>query len=288
MSDMTPTIIAKSDQLNASDLVGGPITITITKVDVRDTKDQPVSVHYQGDDGKPFKPCKSMCRVMVAAWGADSKAYPGKRLTLFCDPSVKWAGLEIGGIRIKAMSDIDGPLLTSVTLAKGSKKPYRVEPLAGGADQRDDNGAREVADDLIKRAETLRGDADALAELASRAGIAKRRAWLRDEAPALADEVDAAFISTVPADTLTPDNPAAAEGRDDTDMGEAHVDEEPAWRSIVDKHLARITTAELVSDVKMAISDFSVAKSGLPDDVIADVDAAENNRLMAFSTVTGG
>lgn len=282
MSDMTPTIIAKSDQLNASDLVGGPITITITKVDVRDTKDQPVSVHYQGDDGKPFKPCKSMCRVMVAAWGPDSKTYPGKRMTLFCDPSVKWAGMEIGGIRISAMSDIDGVLLTSVTLAKGSKKPYRVEPLANAPT---DNGAREVADDLIKRALACDGD-EALTALAAREAIVKRRDWLRTEAPDLADAVDEAF--RIPADTLTPDSPTAAEGPADDDRGEAHVDETPAWRDVVDAHLERIGQLEALIDVKGAINQFAETKRALPDEAIADVDAAETNALMRFSTVTGG
>lgn len=288
MSDMTQAIAAKSDQLNADDLFGSSRTITIRAVEVRDTKDQPVSVFYEGDDGKPWKPCKSMARVLAAAWGVDSKVYIGRSLTLFREPTVKWGGIEVGGIRISHMSHISEPLLLAITLAKGSKKPYRVEPLAGGADQRDDNGAREVADDLIKRAEALRGDADALAELASRAGIAKRRAWLRDEAPALADEVDAAFIATVPADTLTPDNPTAAEGRDNTDMGEAHVDEPHPARAAVDAHVARLDKLELKSDVNLAISDFSANKAALPEEMRQEVEDAENNRLMAFSTVTGG
>lgn len=286
MSDMTPTIIAKSDQLNAADLAGGPITVTVTKVDIRDAKEQPVSVHYQGDNGKPWKPCKSMCRVMVAAWGPDSKTYPGKSLTLFCDPSVKWAGMEIGGIRISHMSDIDGPLLTAVTLAKGSRKPYRVEPLAGG---QGDDGAADMAADLIRRAEALRGDAAGLAELAAKEGIIKRRAWLLDASPALSAKVDAAFIAITPADTATPDNPTAAEGPAEDDRGEAHVeDETPAWRPVVDAHLGRLTKLETLIDVKGAINQFAETKRALPDDAIADVDAAETNAQMRFSTVTGG
>src|SRR3546814_7818860 len=45
-------------------------------------------------------------------------------------------------------------------------------------------------------------------------------------------------------DTLTPDNPTAAEGRDDTDMGEGFNDDVPAWRGAVDAHLTRIKSAE--------------------------------------------
>lgn len=286
MSDMTPVIEAKSDQLNAADLVGGPITVTITRVDVRDAKEQPVSVHYQGDDGKPWKPCKSMCRVMVAAWGPDSKTYPGKMLTLYCDPTVKWAGMEIGGIRISHMSHIDGALLTAVTLSKGSRKPYRVEPLQV-SDRRADNGAREVADDLIRRALAADGP-DALRALAEREAIIKRRDWLRQEAPDIADEVDDAFRIAQPADTATPENPTAQEGRSDEDMGEGFNDEAPAWRAVVDAHLDSIRKLETLIDVKGAVNQFAATKRGLPDDVIADIEAAENNALMRFSTAAAG
>lgn len=283
MSDMTPVIAAKSDQLNADDLIGGPRTITITRVDVRDTKDQPVSVFYEGDEGKPWKPCKSMSRVLAAAWGTDSKIYPGRSLTLFREPSVKWGGIEVGGIRISHMSHIPEPLLLAITITKGSKKPYRVEPLQAG---KGDDGAQDLADDLIRRAEALNGDASALAALAAREAIIKRREWLAEANPALAAKVDAAFLATV--DTATPDNPTAAEGPADDDRGEAHNDGPHPAQAAVDQHLKRLMNAEFKSDVDMAISDFSANKKALPDNLRAEVEAAEHNRLMSFSTVTGG
>ena len=72
MNDMASAIIPKSDQLNADDLLAGPITIKITGVTVKGGQEQPVSIHYEGDDGKPYKSCKSMNRVLVSAWGPDS------------------------------------------------------------------------------------------------------------------------------------------------------------------------------------------------------------------------
>jgi hypothetical protein len=71
-----------------------------------------------------------MARVLVAAWGANSKAYIGKSLTLFRDASVKWAGMEVGGIRISHMSDIGGTQTIPITVTRGNKKPYLVKPLA--------------------------------------------------------------------------------------------------------------------------------------------------------------
>ena len=59
--DMKPTIVAKSDQLNADDLIGGPKTIKITRVTVTERAEQPCVINFEGDDGKPWKPSKSMC-----------------------------------------------------------------------------------------------------------------------------------------------------------------------------------------------------------------------------------
>lgn len=130
MSDMRAVIVPKSDQMNADDLIAGPRTVRISRVDIRAGADQPVAIHYDGDAGKPYKPCKSMCRVMVTAWGPDAKNYVGRSMTLYRDPSVKWGGMEVGGIRISHMSDLDKTIVLALTATKGSRKPYTVKPLA--------------------------------------------------------------------------------------------------------------------------------------------------------------
>ncbi len=129
MSSMAEAIIPKSDQLNADDLIAGPMTITITDVSIRGGTEQPVSIHFEGDNGKPYKSCKSMNRVLVTAWGADAKKYVGRSLTLYRDPTVKWAGMEVGGIRISHMSHIDSPLTMALTMTKQNKRPFTVKPL---------------------------------------------------------------------------------------------------------------------------------------------------------------
>lgn len=133
MSDMSAVIVPKSDQISGDDLIAGPMTIRITEVTVRPGTEQPVTINYDGSDGRPWKPCKSMARVLVAMWGPDSKAYAGKSLTLYRDPTVKWGGMEVGGIRVSHMSDIEGipaALRTmALTATKGSKKLFKVLPL---------------------------------------------------------------------------------------------------------------------------------------------------------------
>jgi hypothetical protein len=76
MLDMTQFTAPKSDQLNADDLIGGPRTITVSRVRASEsTPEQPVEIHIEGSD-KPYKPCKSMRRVMITLWGIDSKPKP--------------------------------------------------------------------------------------------------------------------------------------------------------------------------------------------------------------------
>lgn len=130
--DMTPTLAAKSNQLTSDDLIAGPLTITVTKV-AAGNNEQPVAVYYDGDQGKPWYPCKSMRRVLVAAWGADAKEYVGRSLTLFRDPEVSYGGIKVGGIRISHLSDLDGPLSIALTVTRQKRAPYKVQPLAKAA-----------------------------------------------------------------------------------------------------------------------------------------------------------
>lgn len=153
MSDsMAAAIVPKSDQLNSDDLIAGPITIKITEVRIKGGQEQPVEIHYEGDNGKPYKPCKSMSRVLVSAWGADAKQYTGRSMTLYRDASVKWAGMEVGGIRISHMSDIDSAMTMALTATKGSRKPFTVRPLViesqRVSDTPDWDGQLEIAETL--------------------------------------------------------------------------------------------------------------------------------------------
>ena len=127
--DITATLAPKSDQLNSDDLIAGPRTITVTKVSAGSVE-QPVAIAFEGDNNKPWYPCLSMRRVLVAAWGADSSQYIGRRVTLFRDPAVTYGGIQVGGIRVSHLSHLDGPLSTALTVTRQKRTPYRVQPLA--------------------------------------------------------------------------------------------------------------------------------------------------------------
>jgi len=129
MTDLRPTIIPRSDQINADDLLGLARTIKVTKVSLCAEPDQPIAFNFEGDNGKPFKPCKSMRRVLVNVWGSDGNAYAGRSMTLYRDDSVRFGGLEVGGIRISHMSNIEKPVTMALTATRASRKPYTVKPL---------------------------------------------------------------------------------------------------------------------------------------------------------------
>jgi hypothetical protein len=121
------TIVPKSDQLNADDLITGPITVTIEDV-CRGDDDQPVSISIT--DHQPYKPCKTMRRMLICMWGDRAADWIGRRLTLFADPNVKWGGVAVGGIRISDMSNIDQPHTVMLTVTRGKRQAFTVQPLA--------------------------------------------------------------------------------------------------------------------------------------------------------------
>lgn len=127
--DMSTVIQPKSDQINADDLISGPMTVTIASVKITPGTEQPIQMALK-DHAKVYRPCKSMARVMVQAWGADASQYTGRSLTLYRDPKVKWGGLEVGGIRISHMSHIEREMVMMLTMSKANRAPTKIKPLA--------------------------------------------------------------------------------------------------------------------------------------------------------------
>jgi hypothetical protein len=128
--DLTNTIVPKSDQLNSDDLIAGPRTFTVTEVRVKSTTEQPVDIHLAESPGKPFRPSKTVLRVLVTAWGKEGDEYVGRRMTLYRDAEVKWAGQEVGGIRVSALSHITKQIKLALTETRGKKVTHIVQPLA--------------------------------------------------------------------------------------------------------------------------------------------------------------
>jgi len=120
----------KSDQLNADDLVGGPATVRVKEVKRGKTAEQPVWLELDGYDGRPYKPCKSMRRVLIQLWGDSPAKWAGRSMTLYCDPNVSFGGMRVGGIRISHLSDIEKEVTLLLTTTRGKRGECKVLPLA--------------------------------------------------------------------------------------------------------------------------------------------------------------
>lgn len=128
---LSDTIVTKSDQLNAEDLLLSNRTIKITGVKMIKDPQQPLILNYEGDNGRPFKPCLTMRKALQFAYGDNPDNLIGKFLELYCDPEVKFGKDKVGGVRIAGMSDIKGTIRASFTETRGKKKEYSFKRIEG-------------------------------------------------------------------------------------------------------------------------------------------------------------
>lgn len=143
--DITQTTAPKSDQQNFDDYISGPKTVTISKVSAG-SAEQPVDIHLVEFPGHAFRPSKSMRRVLVASWGPETEVYVGRKMTLYGDPTVKFGGQVVGGIKISHLSHIDKPLRIALTVTRGKREPFTVSPLLDKAPDREKSFAANSAD----------------------------------------------------------------------------------------------------------------------------------------------
>lgn len=127
--DVTKAIEPRSDQLNYDDFLTGPRTVKIDRVEVKSGAEQPVAVHLVGYEGKPWKPCKTSLRCLVAIWGPDASRWSGLSLTIYGDHDVTWGGMKVGGIRVSHMEGLTSPRTLMLTKTRGKKGATVIKPL---------------------------------------------------------------------------------------------------------------------------------------------------------------
>lgn len=164
MSNLSKAAEAKSDQLNAIDLIGGPITVTITKVKVKADPgaDQAVSIWFTGDNGRPWKPSKTMIRVLIIKWGDDETKFVGKHVTLFREPSITWGGNEVGGVEMSHMSDMKNDDRFLLGTGRGKTRQFKIEHLKMESQEERDAEKLSRASVWVSQAKTEIGEFDSI------------------------------------------------------------------------------------------------------------------------------
>ena len=127
--DISKALVAKSDQLNASDLTGAPIVATIANVRKGDAT-KPIVIDLVGMDGRPWKPSKGMLRIIAHGWGTESDAWLGRSVKLVNNPEVIYAGEKVGGVEVVAMSHIATDFTIPVRISQKKVKQHHVTVLA--------------------------------------------------------------------------------------------------------------------------------------------------------------
>jgi hypothetical protein len=199
--DISDTLAPNSDQLDAVDLIGQPRTFTITKVTAHNAE-QPVNVHL-AEFPRVWRPGKSMRRVLAACWGTDASAWVGRRVTLYCDESVRFGNDVVGGTRISHLSHIDKPKSVPLLISRGKSATFKVQPLPDEAP---------APADLAEQIVTALADATTEAEVREWGNRAHARGLLdiQVRGQVLRDHVTEALAVLAQKPDAEPDNDVAA------------------------------------------------------------------------------
>lgn len=129
IEDIGPYLSGKADHLTAADLLGGPRVVRVLDV-VRSLEDErPVEIRIDGDL-MPWRPCLTMRRLLAACWGGRPVEWIGRSMELFTDPGVMYGGERVGGVRVRALTDIpEAGMAVNLQERRGKKRAHRVECL---------------------------------------------------------------------------------------------------------------------------------------------------------------
>jgi hypothetical protein len=182
---------AKSDQINAADLMGTTVTIKIAGLKVQSKEQQKWTFRLDGNE-KFFRPSKGMCRLIAKIWG-DPKTYAGQSMTLYREDDALYAGQAVGGIRISHMTGISAPVEVSIPISRTKSRAYTVRPLTVESPAAP---VRDAAVEAAALAAAAQGVASFTAWWRSDYGVANRAAVgpVLGECKRIAKEFDAAQV----------------------------------------------------------------------------------------------
>ena len=128
--DVTKMCAAKSDQINAIDLISGPRIAKITDVKIFSETEQPIHVVLDGDTKRPWKCSKTSVRALASLYSSDASNWIGKHIEIYCDESVLWGGQQVGGVRQSRAEGITAPKRLTLTKSRQKKETVVINPLS--------------------------------------------------------------------------------------------------------------------------------------------------------------
>lgn len=154
MPNIRQAMQPKSDQLNADDLLAGPVVVTIAAV-VAGSVEQPIVIHLANPEynGRPYKPSKSMLRVLSIGWGVgdagqQGQHWVGRSMNLYRDPAVRFGPDAVGGIKVSHMTNIAQRVEISLPVRRGRREMHTVEPLVVAVASQFETHKAKITDDI--------------------------------------------------------------------------------------------------------------------------------------------
>jgi len=127
--DVTKLCEARSDQLNAIDLISGARIAKITEVKIFTETEQPIHIILDDDKKRPWKCSKTSVRTLAALYTNDASKWVGKHIEIYCDETVLWGGQAVGGIRQSKAEGITSPKRLMLTKSRTKKETVIINPL---------------------------------------------------------------------------------------------------------------------------------------------------------------
>lgn len=125
--DMTASIEAKSDQIDADNLISGPIDVTIKAVTRGPSNEQPIQIVLQ-ETPLFYRPNKTFRRALIGCFGDDAANWIGKRLRLARDANVMFGGVKVGGT-IVTHASIEAPVVFMLAAKRGKKSQVSIDVI---------------------------------------------------------------------------------------------------------------------------------------------------------------
>lgn len=123
----------KGDRINFEDFIMGSQDFTITKLGRKIDGGQPrLLMFFEGREETPYWVSKGMVKCLSSpdGWGnSEFSEWVGRKVRLFGEPSVMYAGKELGGVRISHISHIHAQYSTKITERRGVRIDYTIMPL---------------------------------------------------------------------------------------------------------------------------------------------------------------
>jgi hypothetical protein len=124
----------KSDRLNYENFIMGAKEFKISKLAKKtDQGKARLLIYFEGHEATPYWPSLGMIKCLSSpdGWGESPfSEWIGRSMTLFGEPTVVYAGKEIGGIQISHISHIKTEYSTKITLRRGMRIDFTIEPIA--------------------------------------------------------------------------------------------------------------------------------------------------------------